>query len=301
MRVYCRPAGEGKQVDSSGSIPRFGVRVAGEEYLPRPGAYVILRDALGAVAVVRTPEGTYLPGGGQHPGETLEQAAVREVAEECGLQAEILGRIGVADQLAHSAAEGKFFEKRSTFLRGRVVGRAVASEADHVLCWLSPAAAEEELSHESHRWAVRREAGAQEGAPEPAGSRPSRGGAARWPPLAVCLGLLAALGPLHPSAAASVAHHGRVVLLWWTPAILLLAGGIARMRRGRRWLLALAAFWLAAVFLMHPVCDAIPPEEVASFEAVMSLQERAGQGEPFCRIAGRWYQCKRWLARQFFF
>jgi 8-oxo-dGTP diphosphatase len=288
-------------VNSPDSIPRFGLRVPGKEYIPRPGAYVILQDERGDVAVVRTPEGTYLPGGGQNPGETPEQAALREVAEECGFQAEILDRIGVADQLAYATAEAKFFEKRSTFFRARVIGRSAATDADHVLAWLSPAAAARELSHESHRWAVGMATGASGAAREAAASGPAWFGAGGWRPVLVCLGLLVALGPLRPTSAASVAHHGRVVFLWWMPAVVLLALGIAGMKRGRRWLLGLAAFWLAAVFLMHPVCDAIPPEEVGSFETVVSLQKRADQGEPFCRIGGCWYQCKSWLARQFFF
>jgi hypothetical protein len=70
---------------------------------------------------------------------------------------------------------------------------------------------------------------------------------------------------------------------------------------GRRWLLGIAVIWLALVFLMHLVCDAIAPEEERIFETVTSLAKRSEQGEPFCRIGGRWYQCKSWLSRQFFF
>jgi hypothetical protein len=42
-------------------------------------------------------------------------------------------------------------------------------------------------------------------------------------------------------------------------------------------------------------------EEEAGFETVLSLRIRAERGEPFCRIDGRWYQCKSSLSRQFFF
>jgi len=55
------------------------------------------------------------------------------------------------------------------------------------------------------------------------------------------------------------------------------------------------------VLMAHPVCDLIPAESQKDFETVRSLEERAQQGEPFSRLEGRWYQCKSWLSRQFFF
>ena len=137
-------------------IPTFGERLPGQEYVNRPSAYVILREG-DRIAIVRTPLATYLPGGGQDPGESPERAALREVAEECGLRAELIDRFAVANQYVYSIEEKKFFMKGSTFFRARVIGTAVATEPDHETVWVTPEEAQSELSHESHRWAVREE------------------------------------------------------------------------------------------------------------------------------------------------
>jgi protein-S-isoprenylcysteine O-methyltransferase Ste14/ADP-ribose pyrophosphatase YjhB (NUDIX family) len=135
-------------------IPEFGTRVPGRDYVSRPSAYVIVRDRDGRIAVVRTPVGVFLPGGGQHPLETPEETVVREAREECGLRIEVAGRIGVADQYAHSAPEATSFAKRSTFLRGTPIGSLPGSEPGHELHWLPESEADRLLSHESHRWAI---------------------------------------------------------------------------------------------------------------------------------------------------
>jgi 8-oxo-dGTP pyrophosphatase MutT (NUDIX family) len=72
---------------------------------------------MGTQAVLRrTVRGEYLfPKGHLEPGETLEQAAVREVAEETGLEAEIIADVGEVSFL-HGGEEYrvKFFLMRAT-------------------------------------------------------------------------------------------------------------------------------------------------------------------------------------------
>lgn len=133
----------------------FGQRVAGVQYIARPSAYAVILDEAGAVAVVLTPEGTFLPGGGIDAGETVAQAVEREVLEECGLLVRPGEEIARAVQFAYSKKEVRFYEKRSVFLRAAVQGRGVAVETDHRLVWLEPEAAAAEMTHESHAWVLR--------------------------------------------------------------------------------------------------------------------------------------------------
>ena len=135
-------------------IPEFGLAASGAEYILRPGGYAVIFRASGEVAVVSTPSGLVLPGGGQERGESPEDAAVRETREECGLRISLGSRIGVADELVFAADEERHYRKRCTFFIAESLGKVNKGEPDHKLTWLSPEKAGPELRHESQRWAV---------------------------------------------------------------------------------------------------------------------------------------------------
>ena len=63
------------------------------------GAYAVLSDADDRVLLVRADNGRfYLPGGRIEPFETPEEALRREIREECGWSARIVGKLGEAAQ-----------------------------------------------------------------------------------------------------------------------------------------------------------------------------------------------------------
>jgi ADP-ribose pyrophosphatase YjhB (NUDIX family) len=71
---------------------------------PRVGVGAVVLDDADRVLLVRRgrapSQGKWsLPGGLLHLGERLEEAVVREVAEECGLQIQVLGVCGVIDRV----------------------------------------------------------------------------------------------------------------------------------------------------------------------------------------------------------
>jgi 8-oxo-dGTP diphosphatase len=114
----------------------FGVRIAGITYTDRPGAYAIILDGSGdRVATVRTKAGRlFLPGGGVEPGESPEHALKREIMEECGWHARILGWIGRATQYVSAAGEGHF-AIHATYFRARLLDQQVV-DCEHEFAWL---------------------------------------------------------------------------------------------------------------------------------------------------------------------
>jgi 8-oxo-dGTP diphosphatase len=142
----------------TGSIPEFGPLAPRAAYVLRPGGYAVIFGTAGEVALVSTPHGLALPGGGQNAGESPEDAAAREAREECGLQIALVRPVGVADELVFADDEGTHYRKRCTFFIAEAVSWTGAGEPDHELVWLALPDALAALRHESQRWAVARAA-----------------------------------------------------------------------------------------------------------------------------------------------
>lgn len=133
----------------------FGQIVAGITYVDRPGAYGLLHNAKAELAVVRTGQGYFLPGGGLDPGEDDLTGLDRELREEIGYTLTHAVLLGQAAQYHWSAFYNSYFKKIGTFYRieaNPVAG--LTAHPDHELLWLRPRDAGERLTQEFQRWAV---------------------------------------------------------------------------------------------------------------------------------------------------
>lgn len=141
--------------DSWSSVPTFGAEAALHPRVVRLSAYGLIRNDAGLLALARTPEGVFLPGGGIEEGESPARAVVREAMEECGLVVRPGPWTRRAVDFVTSVRERTHFEKRCTFVDAELEAIGPSpGEPDHELQWIEPAAAQELVTHPSHRWAI---------------------------------------------------------------------------------------------------------------------------------------------------
>jgi 8-oxo-dGTP diphosphatase len=138
---------------------QFGTPEPGVAYQDRPAAFGVLEKD-GKVALVRvTKPGKApwldLPGGALDPGESDEQAMVREFGEETGLKVRPGALIARADQFFRRDNDDPV-NNRSAIFRAELLGEepALKCEDDHELVWLEPPEAMLRLRHDSHAWAI---------------------------------------------------------------------------------------------------------------------------------------------------
>ncbi|WP_431035822.1 NUDIX domain-containing protein [Streptomyces sp. P6-2-1] len=106
---------------------------------PRPNSLVVaasafVSDGEGRVLLQRRADSGLwaLPGGGMEAGESLPEAAVREVREETGLVVEVTGIVGTYSDPRHVIAydDGEVRRQFNVCFRARLVGGKLAVSAE---------------------------------------------------------------------------------------------------------------------------------------------------------------------------
>ena len=93
-----------------------------------PAVSVVVPDSQGRILLIRRVDNDYwsIPGGGMEPGESVREAASREVKEETGIDCDITGLVGIFSNPRHVAAydDGEVRQEFSICLTGRILGGA---------------------------------------------------------------------------------------------------------------------------------------------------------------------------------
>jgi ADP-ribose pyrophosphatase YjhB (NUDIX family) len=103
-----------------------------------PAVSVVVPDGRGRILLIRRTDNNYwsIPGGGMEPGESVRQAASREVMEETGINCEVTGLVGIYSNPGHVAAydDGEVRQEFSICLTARILGGAprTSSESSEV-------------------------------------------------------------------------------------------------------------------------------------------------------------------------
>ena len=106
------------------------------EYPVRPyvGVGVVVLGPKGVVMIQRGKPprvGSWsLPGGAQHLGEAVDEAARREALEETGLEVEVLGLVDVVDSIRHDAERRVQYHYTLVDVVARPVGGSLAAGSD---------------------------------------------------------------------------------------------------------------------------------------------------------------------------
>ncbi len=124
-----------------------------QPYLDRYGAYLIAIEH-DKLAVVKTPKGYFLPGGGMENGESDIQCIQRECMEEIGCDVQVQNFVCSAEKFVQHPTLG-YFHPIQRFYCGTVGKKQqLSKEIDHCFEWLDCEKAQKTLFVDMQKWAV---------------------------------------------------------------------------------------------------------------------------------------------------
>lgn len=132
----------------------FGEKLEGVEYIKRVGVYGITFNKEGKVAVIKTPKGYYLPGGGMENKETHDECIKREFIEETGYEIEV-GKYINKFSLYHKTKDDAYLYLIGYFYIVSLKDKTNAiTEQDHELVWVESTEAIKCLNAKHQKYAV---------------------------------------------------------------------------------------------------------------------------------------------------
>jgi ADP-ribose pyrophosphatase YjhB (NUDIX family) len=99
-----------------------------------PAVSAIVTDEHGRMLLIRRTDNNYwsIPGGGVNPGESVSQAAAREVKEETGIDCQVTGLVGIYSNPDHVAAydDGEVRQEFSICFTARTLGGSISTSSE---------------------------------------------------------------------------------------------------------------------------------------------------------------------------
>lgn len=125
-------------------------------YTSRPGAYGLIMNEVGSIAIVKTSTGYFLPGGGIEGNESEEDCLNRECLEEIGMKVKIIKKICVSTYFFSSTNLNKHLEIIGHFYECQMENILdIKSEDDHELTWFKTNEAVGSLYLDNQKQAVK--------------------------------------------------------------------------------------------------------------------------------------------------
>lgn len=132
----------------------FGKKIAHVEYVDRIAIYGICFNEEGKMAVIKTPWGYFLPGGGLENLETHKECLKREFVEETGYEIALKEYIGTAS-LYHISKKKQYIHGIGHFYYVDLSDKLHDGiELDHEMLWMDPDRCQHLLFLEHQAWAV---------------------------------------------------------------------------------------------------------------------------------------------------
>ncbi len=122
-----------------------------------PSVTAAVRDASGRVLMIHKIDNDLwaLPGGGMDVGESVADAAVREVEEETGVKVELIGLVGIYSDPGHVMAydDGEVRQEFSVCFHARVINGTARHDGTETKAveWVEPAGLADLNIHPSMR------------------------------------------------------------------------------------------------------------------------------------------------------
>lgn len=125
-------------------------------YTSRPGAYGLIMNEAGSIAIIKTSKGYFLPGGGIEANESEEDCIIRECLEEMGMKIKVLKKISENTYFFSSTNSNRHLKIIGHFYECQMQNMLdIPSEADHQLIWLKTNEAVTSLYLDNQRQAVK--------------------------------------------------------------------------------------------------------------------------------------------------